>query len=60
LISTLVFFHVMATVTQDAELMTTDRAAVPVVAGGKIISFRDGSLHPALVTHGQDGHFVWV
>ncbi|RHZ50604.1 uncharacterized protein CDV56_105922 [Aspergillus thermomutatus] len=49
----------MATVTQDAELMTTYRAAVPVVAGGKFLAFRDGSLHPALVSQGEDGYFVF-
>ncbi|KAF7585430.1 hypothetical protein BBP40_010954, partial [Aspergillus hancockii] len=48
----------MATVIQDAELMTTYRAAVPVVAGGKFLTFRDGSLHPAVISQGKDGHFV--
>src|SRR5882757_2334162 len=37
----------MATIHQDAELMTTYHSASAVVPGGKFLSFQDGSGSPA-------------
>jgi hypothetical protein len=44
----------MATVLHDGEFMTTYRAASPVKPGGKFLSFRDGSLHPAVLCQGEN------
>lgn len=44
----------MATVVHDSEFMTTYRAASPIKPGGKFLSFRDGSIHPAVLCQGEN------